>query len=80
MFRLKVLPISLALPWGLNIGDMLTHIPLPAKITVEAMPPIDLIKRYGTRPDVDAIYHDIVGEMQGCLSTLAAQRRFPIIG
>src|SRR3954469_16049973 len=27
MFRLKVLPISLALPWGLNVGDMLGHIP-----------------------------------------------------
>jgi 1-acyl-sn-glycerol-3-phosphate acyltransferase len=80
MFRLKVLPISLALPWGLNIGDMLTHIPLPAKITVEAMPPIDLRERYGTRPDIDAIYQDIVGEMQGCLSALSAQRRFPIIG
>ena len=29
-------------PWGLNIGDMLGHLPLPAKITVEALPPIDL--------------------------------------
>ena len=38
LFRLKVLPISLALPWGLNIGDMLGHIPLPAKITVETLP------------------------------------------
>ena len=37
LFRLKVLPISLALPWGLNVGDMLGHIPLPAKITVEAL-------------------------------------------
>jgi 1-acyl-sn-glycerol-3-phosphate acyltransferase len=80
MFRLKVLPISLALPWGLNIGDMLTHIPLPAKITVEAMPPIDLLQRYGPRANVDAVYDDIVGEMQSCLSALAAQRRFPIIG
>ena len=35
LFRLKVLPISLALPWGLNVGDMLGHIPLPAKITIE---------------------------------------------
>ena len=26
-FRLKVLPISLALPWGLNIGDMFGHLP-----------------------------------------------------
>ena len=28
-----VLPLSIALPWGLNVGDMLGHIPLPAKIT-----------------------------------------------
>src|SRR5581483_749264 len=42
MFRLKVLPISLALPWGLNVGDMLGHIPLPSKITVETLPAIDL--------------------------------------
>ena len=38
LFRLKVLPISLALPWGLNVGDMLGHIPLPAKITIETLP------------------------------------------
>ena len=31
MFRLKVLPISLALPWVLNVGDMLGHIPLPGE-------------------------------------------------
>src|ERR1017187_4732981 len=42
LFRLKVLPISLSLPWGLNVGDMFGHIPLPAKITVETLPPIDL--------------------------------------
>src|SRR3954449_2250889 len=34
LFRLKVLPISLSLPWGLNVGDMMGHIPLPAKIRV----------------------------------------------
>ena len=32
LLRLKVLPVSLALPWVLNVGDMLGHIPLPAKI------------------------------------------------
>ena len=31
MFRLKVLPISLALPWGLNVGDMLGHLPAPVE-------------------------------------------------
>src|SRR5690242_4263281 len=42
MFRLKVLPISLAAPWGLNVGDMMGHIPLPSKITIEVLPPIRL--------------------------------------
>ena len=37
MFRLKVLPISIALPWGLNVGDMLGHFPLPAKITIQVL-------------------------------------------
>src|SRR6059058_4076803 len=37
LLRLKVLPISIALPGGINVGDMLGHIPLPAKITVEAL-------------------------------------------
>src|SRR6476469_7963187 len=36
LFRLKVLPISIAAPWGLNIGDMAGHVPLPSKIVVEA--------------------------------------------
>jgi 1-acyl-sn-glycerol-3-phosphate acyltransferase len=80
MFRLKVLPISLALPWGLNIGDMLTHIPLPAKITVEALPPIDIRRQFGDNPDIDAVYDHVVGEMQRSLSGLAAERRFPVIG
>ena len=49
-FRLKVLPISIALPWGLNVGDMLGHLPLPAKITVEALPPIDLARSSAPTP------------------------------
>ena len=51
MFRLKVLPISLSLPWVLNVGDMLGHIPLPAKITIEVLPPIDVSASWtSTRP------------------------------
>src|SRR4051812_18467109 len=44
MFRLKVLPISLAIPWGLNVGDMFSHWPLPAKISMRVLDPIDLRK------------------------------------
>jgi 1-acyl-sn-glycerol-3-phosphate acyltransferase len=80
MFRLKVLPISLALPWGVNIGDMLGHIPLPAKITVETLPAIDLRAEFGPDPDLDEIYDHIVRLMQDTLDALAAERRLPIIG
>jgi 1-acyl-sn-glycerol-3-phosphate acyltransferase len=80
LFRLKVLPISLALPWGLNVGDMLGHIPLPAKITVEVLPAIDLREQFGPQPDVDEIYDHVTTTMQETLDALAAERRLPIIG
>jgi 1-acyl-sn-glycerol-3-phosphate acyltransferase len=80
LFRLKVLPVSLALPWGLNVGDMLGHLPLPAKITVEALPPIDLEREFGPDPDVDEVYDHVVGLMQDTLDALAAERRLPVIG
>jgi 1-acyl-sn-glycerol-3-phosphate acyltransferase len=79
-FRLKVLPISIALPWGLNVGDMLGHVPLPAKITVEALPPINLREEFGPEPDVDEIYEHVVRVMQETLDALASERRFPVLG
>lgn len=78
--RLKVLPISIALPWGLNVGDFAGHIPLPAKITVEVLPPIDLEREFGPNPDVDEIYEHVTAQMQDVLDGLAAERRFPVIG
>jgi len=80
LFRLKVLPVSLALPWGLNVGDMLGHIPLPAKITVEALAPIHLREEFGDDPDVDEIYDHVVRLMQDTLDALAAERRLPVLG
>ncbi|HWH43252.1 MAG TPA: 1-acyl-sn-glycerol-3-phosphate acyltransferase [Thermoleophilaceae bacterium] len=79
-FRLKVLPISLALPWGINVGDMLGHIPLPAKITIQVLPPIDLVETYGRDPDLSEVYDDIIWRMQDTLDALAAERRLPVIG
>src|SRR5579859_3213299 len=80
IFRLKVLPVSLALPWGLNVGDMLGHIPLPAKITVETLPPIHLREEFGPEPDLDDVYDHLQRLMQDTLDALAAERRFPVIG
>jgi 1-acyl-sn-glycerol-3-phosphate acyltransferase len=80
LFRLKVLPISLAIPWGLNVGDMLGHIPLPAKITVEVLPPIHLREEFGPDPDVDEVDAHVTRLMQETLDALAAERRLPLIG
>jgi 1-acyl-sn-glycerol-3-phosphate acyltransferase len=80
LFRLKVLPVSLALPWGINVGDMFGHIPLPAKITIEALPPIDLRREFGPDPDLDEVYEHLVRLMQETLDALAAERRYPVIG
>jgi 1-acyl-sn-glycerol-3-phosphate acyltransferase len=80
MFRLKVLPISIALPWGLNVGDMLGHIPLPSKITIEALDPIDLREEFGKDPDPDEVYEEVVSRMQKTLTALQAERRLPVIG
>ena len=80
LFRLKVLPISIALPWVINVGDMAGHLPLPAKITVEALPPIDLRREFGADPDLDEVYDHLVRQMQETLAALAAERRFPVIG
>jgi 1-acyl-sn-glycerol-3-phosphate acyltransferase len=80
MFRLKVLPISLALPWGLNVGDMLGHIPLPAKLTIETLPAINLREEFGPDPDVDEVYDYLIRLMQEALDALAAERRLPVVG
>jgi 1-acyl-sn-glycerol-3-phosphate acyltransferase len=80
MFRLKVLPISLSLPWVVNVGDMAGHLPLPAKITIEALPAIDLRERFGEDPDPAEIYEHLTTAMQDTLDRLAEARRLPVVG
>jgi 1-acyl-sn-glycerol-3-phosphate acyltransferase len=80
LLRLKVLPISLAVPWGLNIGDMLGHFPLPAKITIQVLDPINLREEFGSDPDIDEIYDVVLGRMQATLTALDEERRLPVIG
>jgi 1-acyl-sn-glycerol-3-phosphate acyltransferase len=80
LFRLKTLPINISLPWIVNIGDFLGHLPLPAKITIQVMEPIYLRERYGPDPDRLEIYDDITALMQDQLTALAAERRLPVLG
>jgi 1-acyl-sn-glycerol-3-phosphate acyltransferase len=73
-----VLPVALAPPWGLDVGDPLGHSPLPAKITIDVLDPIDVAATFGD--DVDAAYDGIVARMQDALDALSAERRWPVLG
>jgi 1-acyl-sn-glycerol-3-phosphate acyltransferase len=84
-FRLKALPLLLGPPWGISPGDFLLHLPLPAKITVQVGEPIDFHARFGNLDARDpevlwACYHYVELRMQAILDTLAAERRFPVLG
>ena len=78
--RLKVFPVSLGPPLGVNILDLPGRLPLPAKVTIEVLPPIDLTERFGAEPEPDEVYDDVTGEMQRTLDRLADERTAPVIG
>jgi 1-acyl-sn-glycerol-3-phosphate acyltransferase len=77
MLRVKSVPLVLAPPWGVSVGDWLLHWPLPAKIRIRVLEPIDLRERYGDTPDYDDAYAYVTSKMQAELSRLAARRVFP---
>jgi 1-acyl-sn-glycerol-3-phosphate acyltransferase len=78
--RIKVMPVALAPPFGISLLDLPMRIPLPAKITVEVLPPIDLKKRFGTNPDYDEVYEGVTGVMQETLTELQEERTVPVVG
>lgn len=66
--NLKTFPASLGLPWGVNVGGLLPNFPLPAKIRLEVLDPVDVGVYDG---DLDTAYQDITSAMQATLSRLA---------
>src|SRR3954449_2172967 len=78
--RIKVLPVSIGPPLGVNFLDLPGRIPFPAKIKVRVLPPIDLRERYGADPDPDKVYGAVTAEMQDALSSLDAERTLPVVG
>jgi 1-acyl-sn-glycerol-3-phosphate acyltransferase len=78
--RIKVMPFQIAPPFGVTMLDLPLRLPLPAKITVEVLPPIDLKQRFGADPDPEEIYDEVTGDMQDALSDLADERTLPLAG
>ena len=78
--RVKVFPISVGPPFGVNVLDLPLRLPLPSKIQIEVLPPVDLRERFGPDPDHDEVYETVTGEMQEALSGLAEERSLPVVG
>jgi hypothetical protein len=68
-------------PYGVTLLDLpMPRLPLPAKIEVKVLPPIDLRERFGEDPGRDAVYEEVTGEMQQALDELSAGRDLPVVG
>jgi 1-acyl-sn-glycerol-3-phosphate acyltransferase len=78
--RIKVMPVALAPPFGISLLDLPLRVPLPAKITIEVLPPIDLEERFGPDPDHEEVYERVTDEMQDALDDLSEERTLPVVG
>jgi 1-acyl-sn-glycerol-3-phosphate acyltransferase len=78
--RLKVVPPVLGPPFGVTVLDFPMRLPLPAKIRVRVMPPIDLSDELGRNPDVEDGYRLVTSRMQRTLTRLANERSVPVVG
>jgi hypothetical protein len=64
----------------LNVGDFLGHLPLPSKLTTQVLPPIDVRRDLGRRPNRRQVHDHVLAVMQEALNGLAAERRLPLAG
>jgi len=78
--RLKVLPAAIGPPFGLTILDLPMRVPLPAKISIRILKPIDLLDRLGPRPDPEKGYKLVTSTMQRTLTRLSNERSLPVVG
>jgi 1-acyl-sn-glycerol-3-phosphate acyltransferase len=82
LLRIKSVPFSLQLPWGLGIAGVGAW-PLPSKVRVRVLPPMDLGVPRSAGDDPQAVragFDRVVGVMQAALSDLASRRRWPVLG
>ncbi|OBI53333.1 glycerol acyltransferase [Mycobacterium kyorinense] len=79
LMRVKILPISVGFPFGLS-AVVPPNLPLPTKIVMQVLEPIQIAAQFGEEPDVDEIDAHVRHVMQKALDKLAKERRLPIIG
>jgi 1-acyl-sn-glycerol-3-phosphate acyltransferase len=80
--RIKTVPLALGFPWGLTIAGV-GALPLPAKVTVRVLPPIELVAPPAAARDphvVERCFEHVRQRMQAALDDLASHRRRVFFG
>lgn len=77
LLRVKSAPVSVSLPWGLNVGlvGMLPYLPLPTKLVTRVLPAM----RPAAGEDAAEYATRVETVMQGALTDMTANR-IPLIG
>lgn len=74
--RTEVLPLVLAIPWGLTLG-FVPYLPLPAQTTQRFLPPMRWpAARADSAADVARCYDEVRAAMQAGMDQIAHDRRF----
>lgn len=68
-WRLTSLPLSWSLPWGLWLGPLPGYLPLPTKIIVQALDPVD------PSGSVAVVDHEVRARLQTAINELARGRK-----
>lgn len=77
--RTKIVPLSFGFPFGLS-AVVPMNVPLPSKIVMQVLPPVDIEAEFGDTPDIDEVDAHVRRVMQSALDDLAEERRLPVIG
>ncbi|MFK7986910.1 MAG: 1-acyl-sn-glycerol-3-phosphate acyltransferase [Sandaracinaceae bacterium] len=73
--RLATFPVTVSVPWGLFVGPLPGYLPLPTKVSLRVLPPLD-----PEAGSVDEVDRRVRGCMQAAADAMAEERRFPVIG
>lgn len=75
LLRIKVWPVALSVPWGVTLGPIPPHVPLPTRIFMEVLEPIPVEGDPGDDAAVAHIDTEVRSRMQAALDRLSAERR-----
>jgi 1-acyl-sn-glycerol-3-phosphate acyltransferase len=78
--RMEIVPVSFGFPFGFTVMAQPPNLPLPAKIVTQVLEPIDIVARFGKKPDVGEVDEHVRSVMQTALDLLARERRLPLLG